>query len=480
MKASTHHTNQLYDHISHNKSVERLRVIIKDTPEGNQKLSFTHGSSNSTRRSKKNNNKIDISMFGNIIEINMEEKYIHLEPNVSMDTLVKKLLPYNLLPPVVPEFPGITVGGAINGASLESSSFKWGQFNDSCFEYEIITASGELIIANAQTYSDLFYGISGSYGTLGIIVGIKIKLEQIKPYVQVVGSIVDTKKSIVEIKNVFTQYKVDFCEAVVLSKDKTILLKGSFVDTPSENYSVLSFTKKSDSWYIDVLRNYSNRDNFTFFVPIYDYIFRYDKGAFWMGEYFFKLFRLPASLFWKRTFNNFMNTRKLYDALQAFNIAERYIIQDLYIPVESAQDFLTESMAYTDIFPIWLCPVLPTTLLQKLSPHYTNTTSMMIDIGIYGSSNNKKISLIEQNKYLENLTSKTGGRKMLYAHNYYSLDDFWRIYDRSWYQQLRNLYSASKSLPDIFTKLQNKKTEPRPIMGTLELLRDWIVGKNLS
>ena len=49
-----------------------------------------------------------------------------VEPNVPMDTLVRETLRYGLLPPVVPEFPGITAGGGFAGTAAESGSFKYG------------------------------------------------------------------------------------------------------------------------------------------------------------------------------------------------------------------------------------------------------------------------------------------------------------------------------------------------------------------
>lgn len=41
-----------------------------------------------------------------------------------MDALVEATVKHGLVPPVVPEFPGITVGGAYNGTGGESSSFR--------------------------------------------------------------------------------------------------------------------------------------------------------------------------------------------------------------------------------------------------------------------------------------------------------------------------------------------------------------------
>lgn len=47
---------------------------------------------------------------------------------VTMEELVKCTLRYKLIPKVVADFRCISVGGAISGASLESTSHKYGLF----------------------------------------------------------------------------------------------------------------------------------------------------------------------------------------------------------------------------------------------------------------------------------------------------------------------------------------------------------------
>jgi FAD/FMN-containing dehydrogenase len=46
-----------------------------------------------------------------------------------MDALVAATKAHGLVPLVVPEFPGITTGGAFSGTSGESSSFREGFFD---------------------------------------------------------------------------------------------------------------------------------------------------------------------------------------------------------------------------------------------------------------------------------------------------------------------------------------------------------------
>ena len=65
------------------------------------------------------------------------------EPGATFAAVVRRTLAVGLLPKVVPELEGITLGGAVAGSSVESMSFRYGGFHDSCLEYEIVTGTGE-------------------------------------------------------------------------------------------------------------------------------------------------------------------------------------------------------------------------------------------------------------------------------------------------------------------------------------------------
>src|SRR5438034_537599 len=161
----------------HKEKVLHISEQLKQFYKQKKQVRIYHGSTNSTRKQSFSKNAIiETTDLNTVIEINTQKKYALVEPNVSMDQLVNETLLYGLIPPVIMEFPGITAGGGINGAALESSSFKYGRFSDICEEYEIILANGTIIKASAKQNSDIFYGISGSYGSLGIISLIKLRL----------------------------------------------------------------------------------------------------------------------------------------------------------------------------------------------------------------------------------------------------------------------------------------------------------------
>ena len=100
------------------------------------------------------------------------------------EDLVAATLPYGLAPLVVPQLKTITLGGAVTGLGIESTSFRNGLPHESVLEMDILTGAGEVVTAIAATqHADLFRGFPNSYGTLGYAVRLRIELEPVKPFV---------------------------------------------------------------------------------------------------------------------------------------------------------------------------------------------------------------------------------------------------------------------------------------------------------
>ena len=94
---------------------------------------------------------------------------VHAEPMLPMQALVAATLPHGMLPRVLPEFKHITVGGAIMGAALESSSHMHGNLLDGCRRVELLLGDGSVAWGSRTERTDLFDALSGSYGTLGLL-----------------------------------------------------------------------------------------------------------------------------------------------------------------------------------------------------------------------------------------------------------------------------------------------------------------------
>jgi FAD/FMN-containing dehydrogenase len=97
---------------NHKAKVNEISLRVKDYYKNNLPFRIYHGSTNSTRiASFKRSEMVDASTLNHVLSVDSEKMSAIVEPNVPMDKLVRETLKYNLVPPVIMEFPGITVGG---------------------------------------------------------------------------------------------------------------------------------------------------------------------------------------------------------------------------------------------------------------------------------------------------------------------------------------------------------------------------------
>ena len=83
----------------------------------------------------------------------------------------------------------------------------------------------------------------------------------------------------------------------------------------------------------------------------------------------------------------------------------------------------------------------------------------MLNIGVWGWGPKDPAVFAAKNRELETRLRELGGMKWLYAHTYYSEDEFWDMYGRDWYDALREKYQAT-ALPSVYDKVNvGAKTE---------------------
>jgi FAD/FMN-containing dehydrogenase len=417
---------------------------------------------------------IDVSKLNRVIKINKRTKTAIVEPNVPMDSLVRATLAAGLLPPVVMEFPGITVGGGLQGGAGESSSFKFGTFNRTLNWYEMILADGERITASPSEYRDLYWGGAGAYGSLGVVTAAEVQLIPAKQFVDLeyvpVGSFAEAVEVTNSRANLHTQ-PYDYIDGIMFSRSSGVIMCGRLTDKPSA--AVQTFSKRTDPWfYMHARQVITDRRTHTVSIPITDYLFRYDRGAFWMGEYAFRRFKTPFNTATRWLLDPLMHTRKMYDALQASGLSEQCVIQDLAIPAERTVQFLQYVDKTFAAYPLWLCPLAAETKSPLLSNNLH--TKRIINVGVWTLYSRDYDDVVRVNRDLEKTLQRLGGKKWFYAYAYYTEKEFWKLYDKKWYDALRAKYHAG-SLPTIYDKVRAK--EPVKVSGKRGVLFA-LFGKN--
>ena len=438
--------------ISHKDKVLKISEQIKLARKLGVRPRVYRGSTNVTRELEfKAGEIIDIRDLGEILEINTKECWIEVEPNVSMKRLVEAVLPFGFVPPVVMEFPDISVGGGWQGGAGESSSFKYGLLHQCSIEVEAVDGDGSILNLSPGNQPEMYGGLACSYGSLAILTKIKLKLIPVLPFVELSYFPCDSFSGAVEIIKTFSlERSVDFIDCVVFSQNQGVVITGTFKNNCGEN-KPLTFSKTSDLWIYQFIKKKVKRQNFSKdYLPIEEYLFRYNRGAFWVGKYFFDFFKIPYNKLTQKIFGRWLNARDLYRSLHAANFSQHFFIQDFCLPVENAVDFLEYANNRLGMYPIWVCPILPSQSYDKLSPAYCKT-NLVLNIGLYGVIQ-KGQDYLSINRDVEGYAKKCNARKTLYANSYYPKEEFWEMYDYDWYLKLREAFHADGIFPDIFEK----------------------------
>ncbi|KAI2468331.1 FAD-binding domain-containing protein [Annulohypoxylon bovei var. microspora] len=471
----------------HRQAVRLVSAAVRAFFERSEPYRIWHGSTNSTRppHQKAGAGLVDISGLKNVLSVDATHRTALVEPNVPMDRLVEHTLRHGLVPPVVMEFPGITTGGGFAGTAGESSSFKHGYFDENVRGVEIVLPDGEVVFAKPGDgegeHGDLFKGAAGALGTLGVATLLELRLIEAKRFVRTTyrrtSSVAEAVRVVKE--ECEGDKGNDYVDGILFSKDHGVVISGKMTDELPENEKVQTFSRAWDPWYYMHVRERTEglpssasstpKDgSVTEYIPLAEYLFRYDRGGFWVGQAAFDYFLpVPFNRFFRWFLDDFLHTRMLYRALHGSGESGRFVVQDVGMPYEAAEPLVDYVSDHLNIWPLWLCP-LKTPEGPSFHPHLRSVSDLpgertraekgeMLNIGVWGWGPRDRDAFVRANRDLERRVDELGGMKWLYAHTYYSEPEFWRAYGghRGRYEALRDRYKAA-SLPTVYDKVRVK------------------------
>lgn len=381
---------------------------------------------------------IDVSDLDEILEIDAEAMTCTAEPGVTFTKLVEATLRYGLVPIVVPELKTITIGGAVSGCSLESMSFKYGGFHDTCLAYEVVTASGDVMRCTPDNEHQLiFQMMHGSFGTLGFVSKLKFRLLPAKPYVRMTydeyGTLDDYKAAI---WRHFVEKDVDFVDGIIHSPNKYVLSLGSFVDEAP-------YTNRYDWMKVYYLSTAKRKEDY---LATPDYFFRYDHGVTNVH---------PKSAIGRLLFGRFFGSDRLLRLAKKFQrflpVEKPTVILDVFIPFSKLDAFMSWYRNTIGFFPMWCVPYRRVRDYEWISPDFYAglKDELFVDLAIYGL---KQRGTRNYYKEIEDELVRVNGMKTLISHNYYEEDAFWRIWNKPNYAAVKNLTDPKNIFRDLYAK----------------------------
>ena len=422
---------------------------------------FTKKTSNLFRKQDKiKAKKISVHNFNNVLSIDPIKKIAVVEAMIRFEDLVAVTLRYGFLPPVVPQLKTITLGGAVSGIGIEASSFTYGLVHETILEMEVMVPDGKIIICTPNNeYQDLFFALPNSYGTLGYILKMKIKLIDAKKYVKITyHNYTDSKKYFIDLKIFCNTKKFNFVDGVVFDEKNMFIITSQFTNQVPRvsNYKYMNIYFKS------ILKNKVD------YLTTGDFIWRWDTDWFWCSKIFgmqntllrFILgkFMLGSKSYWKIA--RFEEKYKLREKVEKIFTGKikltESVVQDVCIPIENCEQFLNFFNKQISIKPIWICPFRTYDENKKFTLFNLNPKKLYVDFGFWDVVSTDKPKGY-YNKLIEKEVEKLGGKKSLYSESFYNENKFWEIYNGRDYFKLKQKYDPDNNFPDLYTRCVKNK-----------------------
>lgn len=423
---------------------------------------------------KEGTHRVDVHDFDHVLDVNPLTKRVWVEPGVTTESLYGACIKANLIPLVLPELKQLTVGGLISGAGLESSSFRHGQFNDTCTTMDVVLGNGELRRCTRDQHPTIFHGVAGAFGSLGIVTAVELQCRSAAPKVTLeYHRFRSTEAAMDAVRKAAADATVDFVEGIALDASTTALILGR-LDSAHAKMPQLDLKPWNAPWFTehveDVVRE---RASFIEQMDLEQYLFRHDRGGFWTGIYahtpsmggLLPRINVGRMKNVRKVLSSWFDTNTLWSKLSSKDHTlreKRFVFQDIYVPIEETPKFVEECDTMLGIYPIWLCPVKTTDAPQHFNPHVSSTTDLVIDVGLYGVPTRMASPFdgIQLNRRLEELMMRTKSLKMFYGRAYYTRSEWNQVYKAGIqaHDDLRRETGADEAFVHITKKLRIPET----------------------
>jgi FAD/FMN-containing dehydrogenase len=402
---------------------------------------------------------LDVSAFSGVLHVDPRARVAVVGGMTTYEDLADATLRHGLMPLVVPQLKTITLGGAVTGLGIESTSLRSGLPHESVTAMEILTGDGRVVTATAGgEHAGLFRGFPNSYGTLGYALSLTIELEPVAPFVHLRHFAFTRPEACLDAVGQIAAdgsldgHRADFVDGTAFSPDEMYLTVGAYSD-------VAPWRSDYTGQHIYYKSVRGPREDF---LTIRDYLWRWDTDWFWCSRPFGV--QQPAiRRFWPRRYRR----SDVYRSLVAFDRRHRLsdtlnanrgrppreaVIQDVEIPLGRCAEFLRFFAAEVGMSPVWLCPLR----LRSAAPwplYPMQPDEVYVNFGFWGT-----VPLPPgradgyHNRLIEDQVAALGGSKGLYSTSFYSEEDFWATYNGPVYDRLKHAYDPDGKLSGLYDK----------------------------
>jgi FAD/FMN-containing dehydrogenase len=396
--------------------------------------------------------RLDVRGFNDVLLVGRD--FVDAEGMTPYETLVDACLAQGVMPAVVPQLKTITLGGALAGVGIESSSHRHGLVHDTVLEVDVLLGDGRVVTCTRDNqHADLFYGFPNSYGTLGYALRVRAKVVPVKPYVHLTHlPFTDSELFFRELGNHLKASAADFVDGVAFEKDRLFLTLGRFVETAPytsdytyENIYYRSIAEKREDY-----------------LTVKDYLWRWDTDWFWCSKNVLAQNPLVRRLLYGRkrlgskTYQKIMRWNSRVGVTQKIEgllgLHSESVIQDVDIPLSRAAEFSEFYAREIALWPQWICPIGPQPHSGRFSL-YPVRDEWYVNFGFWDVKRTREAHPPGHfNRMIERKVNELGGIKSLYSDSFFPEEEFSSLYGGEFFRTLKAKYDAGGAFPDLYAK----------------------------
>lgn len=124
---------------------------------------------------------LDMTSMGRALRVDGDALWVDVEGGALWRDVVRATASELLVPPVLTNNLGVTVGGTLSIAGIGVASFRHGTQGDQVIELDVVTGDGELTTCSPDREPDLYWSVAAGLGQVGVIVRARLRLRRAKP-----------------------------------------------------------------------------------------------------------------------------------------------------------------------------------------------------------------------------------------------------------------------------------------------------------
>lgn len=114
------------------------------------------------------------------LQLDPREQVVHVDAGVSLDRLIRELLPQGFFVPVTPGTRFVTIGGAIAADIHGKNHHVEGSFGQHVEQMTLVTADGQARVLTPEGSPDLFWATVGGMGLTGVITSARLRVKPVE------------------------------------------------------------------------------------------------------------------------------------------------------------------------------------------------------------------------------------------------------------------------------------------------------------